>query len=137
MPSILQQNSARFLSFEARRSSVVVLATLPTAVCTVFIMACPPLCLMLCCLPCYGHAKPLVFLAEHLADAGHEVRWYAFIILSPKPNLDYRCYPTRGTTGTCHEHRMQQECKDPTCAEVLFTSCSLLLLCDHHVLAAI
>lgn len=35
--------------------------------------ACHPLCVVLCCLPCYGHAKPLVILAELLVDAGHEV----------------------------------------------------------------
>lgn len=37
------------------------------------VMASPPLSLVLCCVPCYGHAKPLVLLAEHLAEAGHEV----------------------------------------------------------------
>ncbi|CAM9722259.1 unnamed protein product [Hapterophycus canaliculatus] len=36
-------------------------------------MPCRPLNLVLCCVPCYGHAKPLVILAEHLAEAGHEV----------------------------------------------------------------
>lgn len=37
-------------------------------------MGCPQLNLVLCSLPCYGHAKPLVILAEHLAEAGHQVR---------------------------------------------------------------
>lgn len=41
--------------------------------CYLLHMASPPLHLVLCCLPCYGHAKPLVIFAEHLADAGHEV----------------------------------------------------------------
>ncbi len=59
-------------------------------------MACPQLNLVLCSLPCYGHAKPLVILAEHLAEAGHQVRgevgrelrmpvlgWYVRTLLSP------------------------------------------------------
>lgn len=36
-------------------------------------MACPELHLVLCCVPCYGHAKPLIIFAEHLVDAGHQV----------------------------------------------------------------
>lgn len=29
--------------------------------------------MVLCCLPCYGHAKPLILFAEQLATAGHLV----------------------------------------------------------------
>lgn len=29
--------------------------------------------LVLCCIPCYGHVKPLMVLAEDLVEAGHEV----------------------------------------------------------------
>lgn len=37
-------------------------------------MACSQLHVVLCCIPCYGHAKPLIIYAERLAEAGHEVR---------------------------------------------------------------
>ncbi|CAM9734544.1 unnamed protein product [Ectocarpus sp. 4 AP-2014] len=75
-------------------------------------MACPPLSLVLCCVPCYGHAKPLVLLAEHLAEAGHEV---TFVTSQPMVA------------------RIQGMCRDPRVA-VLGLQDELVPESDHFLL---